>query len=156
MQNCSTSLWEKPWHSNSFTVSTTISKFKHLIYPSPYRAKEPNQNDVAALQVTLRSLSSCRGTPGNFIFVLFSRQIPLSTLKATEQWKAADQVPVGVASETLWLMSSPCFPFICTRCRWNDQERDTLRKLGTKKHEVCELRKQWDIFFEKKAVRYIY
>ena len=44
MQNCSTSLWEKPWHSNSFTVSTTISKFKHLIYPC--RGAEPN--DVAA------------------------------------------------------------------------------------------------------------
>jgi len=39
MQNCSTSLWEKPWQSNSFTVSTTILKFKHLIYPC--RGAEP-------------------------------------------------------------------------------------------------------------------
>ena len=128
MQNCSTSLWEKPWQSNSFTVSTTILKFKHLIYPC--RGAEPN--DVAA-------------EAHQAIFFFFFRLIPLSTLKTIEQRKAADQVPVGVASETLWLMSSPCFPFICTRCRWNDQERDTLRKLGTKKHEVIEVRKQWDI-----------
>lgn len=38
------------------------------------------------------------------------------------QRNAAGHVPVGVASATVWLVSSPCFPFICTRCRWNNQK----------------------------------
>ena len=66
----------------------------------------------------------------------FSSQTHVWMLKTIWQRKAADHVPVGVASDTVWFVSSPCFPFICTRCRWNNQKKRCIKKAQYQKHEV--------------------